>query len=147
MTATMFYKHTQIGSTILWVLLAVTLLMIFIWSIDRQSGAIAGFTVLGLLIVALVFGTLTVEVDSQYLRCWFGPGWIRKEFAIAQITNAIAVRNHWWYGWGIRYTPRGWMFNVSGLDAVEITFTSGQHFRIGTDEPEALVAAIRDRIA
>ena len=50
----------------------------------------------------------------------------------------------WWWGWGVRYYGQGWLYNVSGLDAVEIRLKSGKHIRIGTDEPEALVAEIRD---
>ncbi len=38
--------------------------------------------------------------------------------------------------------PWGWMFNVSGLDAVDIELKDGGRFRIGTDEPEELVRAI-----
>jgi len=34
------------------------------------------------------------------------------------------------------------MFNVSGLDAVEITLISGKRFRIGTDKPNKVVEAI-----
>ena len=37
----------------------------------------------------------------------------------------------------------GWLFNVSGLQAVEIFLRSGKKYRIGTDEPERLVEAIR----
>ncbi|MDY7014940.1 MAG: hypothetical protein SVX43_15355 [Cyanobacteriota bacterium] len=58
-------------------------------------------------------------------------------------TEAVAVKNPWYYGWGIRLTPRGWLFNVSGLDAVEISLNSGRHFRIGTDRPRELERAIR----
>jgi hypothetical protein len=53
------------------------------------------------------------------------------------------VRNKWWYGWGIRLTPHGWLFNVGGLDAVELELASGRKFRIGTDEPQGLLNAIR----
>jgi hypothetical protein len=35
------------------------------------------------------------------------------------------------------------MFNVSGLDAVELELISGKRFRIGTDHPEGLETAIR----
>jgi hypothetical protein len=35
-----------------------------------------------------------------------------------------------------------WVWNVSGLDAVELTLRSGRRFRIGTDEPEELAKAI-----
>ena len=44
-------------------------------------------------------------------------------------------------GFGIRKVPGGWMWNVSGLDSVQLTFADGKRFRIGTDEPGALEAA------
>jgi hypothetical protein len=53
------------------------------------------------------------------------------------------VRNPWYYGWGIRITPDGLLYNVSGTRAVEITLTDGSKLRLGTDEPEALCQAIR----
>ena len=53
------------------------------------------------------------------------------------------MRNEWYYGWGVRLTPYGWMFNVSGLDAVELTFESGKRFRIGTDRPGEVIDAMR----
>ena len=53
-----------------------------------------------------------------------------------------AVRNKWIYGWGIRRLPGGWMYNVWGLDAIELDLVSGKRFRIGTDDPDGLLAAI-----
>jgi len=38
---------------------------------------------------------------------------------------------------------RYWVYNVSGLEAVEVTLRSGKRFRIGTDEPEALLTALQ----
>ncbi len=52
------------------------------------------------------------------------------------------MRNPWYYGWGIRLTPTGWMYNISGLDAVQLQLASGKRFRIGTDEPVQLKSAI-----
>ena len=46
-------------------------------------------------------------------------------------------------GWGIRLIPNGWLWNVSGLGAVELSLVNGQRFRIGTDEPEQLATAIQ----
>ena len=37
-----------------------------------------------------------------------------------------------------RHTPHGWLYNVSGWEAVEITLPSGKRFRLGTDEPRRL---------
>jgi hypothetical protein len=53
-----------------------------------------------------------------------------------------AVTNPWYYGWGIRWTPKGPLYNVSGFEAVEIRMLSGKSFRIGTDEPDLLRQAI-----
>ncbi|MCA9082154.1 MAG: hypothetical protein KDA58_16450 [Planctomycetaceae bacterium] len=63
-------------------------------------------------------------------------------FPVSEIVEAEQVRNSWLYGWGIRYTPHGWLFNVSGFDAVQINMRNGRQYRIGTDDPVGLQAAI-----
>ena len=35
------------------------------------------------------------------------------------------------------------VWNISGLDAIELTYHDGKKFRIGTDEPEALLEALK----
>ena len=49
------------------------------------------------------------------------PGLIRRRIRIADIRSAAAVRNRWYYGWRLRLTPHGWLYNVSGLNAVQPT--------------------------
>jgi hypothetical protein len=44
-------------------------------------------------------------------------------------------------------TPHGWLYNVAGRGAVEITLKGGRRFRIGTDEPERLCYAIQQAVA
>jgi hypothetical protein len=44
---------------------------------------------------------------------------------------------------GIHLTPYGWLYNVSGLDAVAIRLRNGRKFALGTDDPYRLTAAIR----
>jgi len=56
------------------------------------------------------------------------------------------VKNHWYYGWGIRLTPHGVLYNVSGFYAVELRLRTGKEFRIGTDVPQELDAAIRQAL-
>jgi hypothetical protein len=53
------------------------------------------------------------------------------------------VRNHWWNGFGIRMRSGFRLYNVSGLDAVELQLKSGEIRRIGTDDPQALVEALK----
>jgi hypothetical protein len=89
---------------------------------------------------------LTVEIADGELRVIFGPGWSARRERIHDVESVRAVRNPWWYGWGIRFTPHGTLYNVSGRDAVEVRLRSGKQFRVGTDEPEALERALREAI-
>jgi energy-coupling factor transporter transmembrane protein EcfT len=136
------YRHTQRGTWLLAIFAAAIFILVVISSFQgwRWTSAIV---LMLLLIIAFLFPSLTVEVGDGRVRCWFGSGLIGRTFDLTEITGVKAVRNRWYYGWGIRYTPYGWLFNISGLDAVELTLRSGKHFRIGTDEPDKLVLAIR----
>lgn len=93
-------------------------------------------------LVLLLFHSLTVEVTDEMVRAYFGVGLASFEFKLGDIESVSVVRNRWYYGWGIRITPRGWLYNVSGLDAVELALKNGKFVRIGTDEPHKLVRAI-----
>ena len=92
--------------------------------------------------------TLTVSIDANYLRIKFGYGIFRKRFAVSEIASAQRVKNHWYYGWGIRLWlwPTMWIYNISGFDAVEIIMRNGKIYRIGTDTPGELEAAIKQAI-
>jgi hypothetical protein len=100
--------------------------------------------VLIIIAVALVlFSTLTVVIWEDELEVRFGPGPIRKRFKLHDIESCRVVKNHWYYGWGIRLTPHGVLYNVSGFYAVELRLRTGKKFRIGTDVPQELEIAIR----
>ena len=71
-----------------------------------------------------------------------GFGWPKKVVALDDIVSVREVRNSWWQGWGIRRITNGWMYNVWGLDAVEVEVGGGTGFRIGTDDSERLAAAL-----
>lgn len=136
------YHHKQIGTVIIVSMIIAEILCLV-------SFALAGITLIGALvaIVLLVslsfFGTLTVLIDEKYLIIKFGNGLIGKKFLLMSVTSARKVRNPWWYGWGIHFTPRGLLYNVSGFDAVEITLKTGKIFRIGTDDPVGLEQALK----
>ena len=141
----MSYTHTQVGTVVL-VLEGIAvagilgLFLAFGWHP-------VGIAVLGILsVVVVLFGTLTVAVEDGWVACRFGPGLVRKRWPLADIREASVVRNPWYYGWGIHWTSHGWLYNVSGLGAVEIVLASGKKARIGSDEPEKLAEAIRQSI-
>lgn len=135
------YRRTQLGTVTVVAVGGSALLAALIGAgTGWQPATVA---VLVLLVAALgMFCCLTVEIDRRQLRCFFGPGPIRRTIDVHEIVSAQPVRNRWYYGWGIRLTPTGWMFNVSGLDAVELSLASGARFRIGTDRPGEVIEAL-----
>ncbi|MCR4280597.1 MAG: hypothetical protein NUV82_04215, partial [Candidatus Komeilibacteria bacterium] len=94
------------------------------------------------------FSSLTVTIDESYLRIKFGWGIFHKQFLLNKIASAKAVKNHWYYGWGIKvwFWPYMWIYSVSGFDAVEITMKNGKRYRVGTDAPDKLDSAIRAKL-
>lgn len=136
------YRHTQFGKLVLF-LVGLPMVVLMVVMVLDQAHAL-GLLTLALLFASLfLFGSLTVEVTTDAVRIWFGPGVVRRTFRLAQIRAVRAVRNKWYFGWGIRRTPAGLLYNVSGLDAVELEMQDGRRYRIGTDCPEELVQAIR----
>ena len=140
----MEYRHTQYGIVIILVVVVVIAAMLVHFLISESVHPIeAGLAIL-LLITLFLFASLTVEVNHGSVVCRFGPGLIRKEIKLSDVTDVRTVTNSWLAGWGIRWIPGRYMlWNVSGFQAVELTLKNGKRFRIGTDEPAALVRAIQ----
>ncbi len=140
----MSYEHTQRGKLTLLVagflvaIGAVTLPAMF--DEEPVSALILAAAMLLVIVTVVVFNRLTVSVDEERVTARFGWGWPRRVIRFDEMTGVRQVRNKWIYGWGSRWIPGGWMFNVWGRDAVEIELISRQRFRIGTDEPEELLA-------
>jgi hypothetical protein len=140
----MTYRHTQVGTVIIGAVVGMALITLLI--LVPAAGSIAWLALAVLAITGAVLATffsLTVEIDKSTLTCRFGVGLIQRNILLSDIDHARAVLNPWFVGWGIRWIPGGyWVWNVSGFQAVELTMKDGRRFRIGTDEPEALVHAI-----
>jgi hypothetical protein len=140
------YEHKQFGYVMLFALVAVAALAaVFLpaGGFGWPPAVIMLFTALCL----LSFFTLTTTIEDGTLKFWFGPGLFRKQVALRDIEAVRAVKNPWYYGWGIHLFPGGWVYNVSGFDAVEIKMKSGEKIRLGTNEPEALERALRQQLS
>lgn len=96
-----------------------------------------------LVVSGVLFASLTVEVRDGYVQWYFGPGFWRKRVALQDIDSTALVVNPWYYGWGIRYTSHGWLYNVSGLMALQIQLKNGTKLRLGSDNPDKLQQAIQ----
>jgi hypothetical protein len=134
------YRHTQFGWVTLGTSLVILPLVIVALFNQREELLWAGLAMIAL-IVAL-FGWLTIEIDERRVLIRFGAGLIRRSIPLNTIRAFAPVTNRWYYGWGVRFTPHGMLYNVSGFSAVEILLEDGRHVRVGTDEPQALSRAL-----
>lgn len=149
---TPIYRHTQIGRTIIWVIGAIMLmdavLLAVLLAVSRGAAAVvmlpSGAVILILGIVLALFYSLTVTVTPTAITLRFGIGLIRRRFLLADVAGVQRIRTRWWNGWGIHGFPGvGWLYNVSGFDAVELKMHNGMKNAIGTDDPAGLEDAIR----
>jgi hypothetical protein len=111
-------------------------------TVPRSVVAMAAVFMVFILAVAAHFSRMKVTVTSDTISAAFGSGWPRRTIYRSAIVSHTPVRNRWWYGWGLRWIPGGMLWNVWGLDAVELVLDDGRRFRIGTDDPEGLDAAL-----
>lgn len=142
------YKHKQTGWAII---IASTAVLLLLFHFLRQGEAptwILVFVILLFVLVLVVFSSLTVEIRDGRLLARLGPGLPIKNVPLEEIEAVHVVRDALWLGlgWGIRWTTRGVLFNVSGTGAVEILLRSGKSFLLGTDEPEVLSGAIEEAV-
>lgn len=140
------YEHRQIG----WILIiifagfvaGITIFAHDLWNTKSGFGGMMLF-----IVVSFLFSSLNVQELSDRVKISFGPGLIRKSFLFADIESSSIVDRQWIHGWGIRKIRRGWLFNVSGSLAVELKMNNDKIYRIGTDDPENLLAMIQRRIS
>lgn len=146
------YHHTQVSriSIVILTFMAYFFASIYLSAAAELPSVDSGPNLLVVAVMVLILATaasfvsLTVTLDEKNLHIKFGYGLFRKTFTREEIATATIVRNKWYYGWGVKklFWPNMWIFSVSGLNAVEIVLKNGDVYRIGTDEPQQLAAAI-----
>ena len=140
------YEHTQIGHVIVWSLLAIILIASggFIGSPAHRGPPVVVSIIL--LVCLVLFYRLKISIEDEILCASFGPGIIRKKVRLSEIVRCKPIRIRWWYGWGIHLVPTpygwGWLYNISGWNAVAIKLRDGRRLALGTDDPDGLVTAI-----
>jgi hypothetical protein len=140
------YRHHQVSWWGLGVV-AVVCALIVVATVAAGAGdeLSAWFWVVVLAAAAVVMvdaSRLTVEVDEHAVHVAFRFGWPRRTIRREEIVAVAPVRVRWYHGWGIRKVRNGWMYNVSGFDAIELSLVDGASFWIGTDDPDGLLAAL-----
>ena len=135
------YKHTQVGYIHV-ILNGASVL--FLGGMIIVSGFELRYFILLIVMVILMtqFSALTVRVGGGAITAQFGVGLISIPIQLSEVQSYAKVRNPWYYGVGIRYTPRGWLYNIYGLSAIELLMKNGKTCRIGTDDSDGLAQAI-----
>jgi hypothetical protein len=145
------YRHTQFA----WVLVVILVLGLVVGiglPVFLPQGAMRAPWWTPWLLVAvlaaglLLFGWLTVEVDTSEIRLRFGVGAFRRTVRVDDVRSCDRVQTRLRWGWGIRWTPAGWLYNVAGREAVRLDLLRERPVIIGSDDADALKAAIDARI-
>ena len=115
-------------------------------SLSARTFETAGWMVYALyaVIVAafVLFGWLEVAVGARAIDVRFGVGLVRRRIELAQVLRSEPIRTRLWWGWGLHWTPSGWLYNVSGRDAVRLEVRGERAVMIGSDDAAALCGAI-----
>ena len=151
MSETAFFSESQrfISRTV------GTVLLILVAGVSVYALGSMGISVLrvlgiagGFLLVALFHRLeLTVTVFSDRVAIRFSP-LFRKSIPLSDVRSCETrtyrpIREYG--GWGIRRGRRGWAYTVRGKRGVELTLADGRSLLLGSQRPEELAAAIRER--
>jgi hypothetical protein len=140
----MKYEKSQTG----WVLVILFSLIILNLTIAylKQSGSnplpLNAFVALLVLFLTaiLIFYRLKIRVDNNGLHVIYGIGLVHVKINPEKVFDVRIVKSPWYYGLGIRFTPKGMLYNVQGLTAVRLSYLQGKNktVTIGSNDPERL---------
>lgn len=141
----MKYKQSQFGWVviILFTLLVAFLCLAYAFQWGNNPLSFIPFLTLSSIpvILGLMLYKLTVEVKGTTLRLSYGIGLISLKFEIDELEETEIIRVPWYYGIGIRITPKGMLYSIHGWKALRINFKSkgkSKRVMVGTAEPELL---------
>src|SRR5512137_1708363 len=115
------YAHTQRGTVVQVALLIGAVVCFALAQFLPAPPFVVPMVLLVFVTCAYMFSSLTIQITDRALHWCFGPGIFRKQVALAEIKTVEITRTRLLEGWGIHKTSRGWLYNVSGFDAVRVT--------------------------
>ena len=136
------FKQTELNYSLIIILLVISAFIIF-------SPELAGLKIIILsinLLVALLFFSLTIVIDEQKLRWYFGFGIISKDVELSQIAETSAYKTKWYQGIGVHMLSDGWLYNASVGQAVKITLADGKNIYLGCKDAGALQQALKVKV-
>ncbi|HEY5339669.1 MAG TPA: hypothetical protein VIK27_01470 [Candidatus Aquilonibacter sp.] len=136
------YQETQTGVWTLVVLFVVGALELK-FGLNLQPEWFTLALVLGLGLLAVIFSSMTIRVTPEAVEWWLGLPLMKRRVPIADIASVSAGQVGWLTGLGIRTDGRNVTWIVTGRSVVILTLANGRHTRLGSNEPERVVEAIR----
>ncbi|HEY0955416.1 MAG TPA: hypothetical protein VGE36_11705 [Roseateles sp.] len=98
-------------------------------------------------LLAVGLGRMVTEVHGDRITWRFGwLPWPRWRVDLDEVVAVEAARSRWTEGWGLRITGEGMLYNASGTKAVRLMLRDGRRLRVGTQQPHALLQALKGRI-
>ena len=145
----MQYAKTQRGRWHYLLLAVAGVMLIGAWLVRRELAAVILVLVIAaiFLLCALIFGSLTIRDEGEWLALRYGPlPILRKRFRYADITAVEPDRTKIIDGWGVHYIPgRGWTYNLWGFSCAKLRL-GRKIVRLGTDDVDPLVAFLRTKL-
>ena len=145
----MEYQEKQIAWTFVSIMLAFWAVIAITFLLQAGSKPLGwtSFLVATALIglITLLFYQMKTEVQKQGIRITYGIGWVTIFLAMDRVDRTEAIQTPWYWGLGIRLTPKGTLYNIQRLSAVRIFYQVGTQKKtvmIGSKSPEQFARAL-----
>ena len=122
----MTYKTSQIGWLYLAIMLPGTLFLIplYVFQWGNNPLPFAAFLMLFLFLglATALFCKMTLIVKASQVQIIYGIGLVRFKLQIDQLLRTEEIKTPWYWGVGIRYTPKGKLYSIHGTKALRIEY-------------------------
>lgn len=145
------YKESQFGLAMTVALCIGSLACIGLHLLEPRSFSVSSLLLLCgvFFLIEVLFFRMQTTINSNSIKISFGIGLLKFTFNTSNIESIKEIKTPWYYGWGIRFTPIGRLYNIQGFKAVSIDLKEDGRKRtiiIGTKIPEKLIKAIEQNM-
>jgi hypothetical protein len=143
-------RLTQVG-TVQIIIFGILLILFSLKSYDFGVFETSGLLYAGLstLMLACILFTykIVIEIDEHQISFKFGIGLFKRTYQMIDLTSCSSIRCSLLNGFGIRRIANGWLYNMSGLDAIELRFNDKKSIiQIGTKNSEEIAIIVTNLI-
>jgi len=141
----MNYEETQFGIVFIigFVLIGILITFSYIYKWGNNPIPQLPFLILQgvFFIIFALFYKLVVNIENGVILISYGIGLIKIRIKPDSYYNSEKFIVPWYYGLGIRITPKGMLYNIRGNKTVKMEFQKkgvNKTVMIGTSDPESL---------